>query len=222
MPSLSAETKIRTSRRQVRGRRRNATRRRVLLTGAAALSLALGTALSLATFTGVDLANAAVQQAKALSDLLNARSPGERTQGMLSNTKHKRTVLAERGPDALDIQEPLKNLGEALAQTSPATLTLDARPEVADFAVELPPPSIFSPPGGAVIVPPGGTPGGPSGPPGQPPVNPPPNQPPPNNPPPGPPPALPEPATWMTMILGFAMVGHALRRDLAKAYQPAD
>lgn len=217
MPSLSAEMKIRNARRRGRASRSNAKRRRIILTGAAALSLALGTAFSLATFTGVDLANAAVERARTLSDLLNARSPGERTQGELSNTKHKHAVLAEREPDAADIREPLKNLAEALAPMGPAAVTFDGAPQVPEFAMELPPPpSIFSPPGGVVIPPPGGTPGGPGGPPDQPPINPPPNPPPPN-----PPPPLPEPGTWMMMIVGFAIVGHALRRDLAKARQPA-
>lgn len=214
MPSLSAETKIRTARRRSRAFPAKARRRRrVLLSGAASLLLALGSAFSMATFTGVDLANAAVERAKTLSDLLNARSPGERIQGQLSNTKHKRSVLAEREPEGAGIKEPLKNLAEALAPISPATVDVDAPPQVPEFALEVPPPPIISPPG-VVIPPPGGTPGGPGGPPGQPPDNPPPNQPPPVSPPP-----LPEPGTWMMMILGFTMVGHALRRNAAKPHR---
>ena len=203
MPSLSAKTKSRSARHHARASRANARRRRILLTGAAALTVALGTAFSLATFTGVDLASAAVQRAKTLSDLLNARSPGERVQGQLSNTKHRHAALAEHEPGPGLINEPLKNLTEALAPEGPPSITLDAPPEVPEFALELPPPSFFSPPGGGVITPPGATPGGPGVPPNQPPAN----QPPP----------LPEPGTWMMMILGFATVGHALRRHAGKA-----
>jgi hypothetical protein len=37
------------------------------------------------------------------------------------------------------------------------------------------------------------------------------------NPPPPPPPAVPEPAVWLTMILGFAMVGMGLRKSPAQS-----
>jgi hypothetical protein len=53
------------------------------------------------------------------------------------------------------------------------------------------------PPGGGVAVPPGG--GAPSEPPAQPPVL-------------NPVSPIPEPGTWLTMLIGFAVVGHSLRR----------
>ena len=199
-----------------------ANRRRIALASAAALSIALGTAFSVATFTGVDLASAAVQRAKTFSDLLNARSPGERTEGQLSNTKHRHAILAERDAEPVDIKQPLKNFAEALLPTAPPTVTIDASPQVPEFALQLPPPPVFftppgggiiTPSGGGVVTPPGGgttPPGGPGGPPNQPPLNPPP-------PPTPPPPPLPEPGTWMMMILGFGMVGLALRRDARMA-----
>lgn len=205
----SAEKYIPRNKRDGRAYRARARRRRIVLASAAILSIALGTAFSVASFTGVDLANAAVQRARSFSDLLNARSPGERTEGQLSNTKHRHAVLADRDAEPADIKQPLKNFAEALLPTAPPEVIIDAPPQVPEFALQLPPPPVFfTPPGGGVVTPPGGgtpPPGGPGGPPNQPPENPPP--------PPNPPPALPEPGTWLMMILGFGMVGLALRRN---------
>lgn len=202
-----AEKPITRGKRYGRSSQARSNRRRIALASAAAVSIALGTAFSVATFTGVDLASAAVQRAKTFSDLLNARSPGERTEGQLSNTKHRHAILAERDAEPVDIKQPLKNFAEALLPTAPPAVTIDATPQVPEFALQLPPPPVFfTPPGGGIVTPPGGgttPPGGPGGPPNQPP----------ENPPPPPPPPLPEPGTWMMMILGFGMAGLALRRD---------
>ncbi len=217
MSSFGAKKQIFRGKRDGDAYRGRVKRRRIVLTSVAALSVALGSAFSLATFAGVDLAGAAVQRAKTLSDLLDARSPGERTQGQLSNTKHKHAILAERDAEPADVKQPLKNFAEALLPIAPAAVTIDAPPQIPEFALQLPPPpTFFSPPGGGIVPrgggssPPGGgstPPGGPGGPPNQPPENPPP--------PPNQPPALPEPGTWMMMILGFGMVGLSLRRHAA-------
>lgn len=205
----SAKKYISRGKRDGEAYRARAKRRRIALASAAALSIALGTAFSVASFTGIDLASAAVQRAKTFSDLLNARSPGERTEGQLSNTKHKHVVLAERDAEPADLKQPLKDFAEALLPTAPPAVTIDAPPQVPQFALELPPPAVFfTPPGGGIVTPPGGVstpPGGPGGPPNQPPETPPLQ--------PTPPPALPEPGTWLMMILGFGMVGVALRRN---------
>jgi hypothetical protein len=148
--------------------------------------------------------------------LLDARSPGVRTAGELTKTKHKR-VLAERETAPKGVP---KNLAEVLAAPISELGPLDISPP-SELATILPPSGdvlvppagggvIFPPPGGGVLVPPGGgdtPPGGGDNPPGG------------GDQPPGggdtPPPALPEPGTWMTMILGFGLIGWALRRSRA-------
>lgn len=212
MPSVDTKSSITRGKphgRSYRARVAQQRRRSILFTGAAALSIALGTAVGVASLTGVDLAGAAAVQAQSLADLLKARSPGERMQGQLSNTKHKPLVLAERDA-APEIKSAPKTLAEALAPV-PATVTIEAPPQVPQMALVVPPPPgvVVLPGGGIVPPPPGGTsPPPPGGPPSQPPENPPP---PPNQPPP-----LPEPGTWMSMILGFGVAGWALRRAAAK------
>jgi hypothetical protein len=171
---------------------------------ATALSLvAVGMVSSLASFGGADLAEAAVSGAKSLVDLLDQRSPGARTEAELTKTKHAKEALADREPRVVP-----KNLAEVLAPPVPALVPvdIDAAAPITELASALPPEiilappgGIVTPPGGGVITPPGG--GGHTPPPG-----------PPHTPPPGPPP-LPEPGTWMTMILGFGMVGWLVRRD---------
>ena len=168
---------------------------------------------SLASLGGADLAQAAVNRAKSLVDLLDQRSPGARTEAELTKTKHLREALADRESAVVP-----KNLAEVLAPPVPTLVPVDintAAP-LTELASALPPGIILAPPPmgiitppGGVIIPPGG--GGQTPPPG-PPDTPPPG--PPHTPPPGPPP-LPEPGTWMTMILGFGMVGWLLRRDKA-------
>jgi hypothetical protein len=184
-------------------------RRSLVAVTALSLTVAVGMVSSLASLGGADLAEAAVNRAKSLVDLLDQRSPGARTEGELTKTKHAKEALADREPRIVP-----KNLAEVLAPPVPALVPvdIDAAP-ITELASTLPPGIILvpptggiaTPPGGGVIIPPGGAgktppPGPPSGPP--------------NTPPPGPPP-LPEPGTWMTMILGFGLVGWLLRRDRA-------
>jgi hypothetical protein len=194
-------------------------RRRSLVAGTAlSVAVAGGMMFSLASFGGADLAEAAVSRAKSLVDLLDQRSPGARTEAELTKTKHAKEALADREPRIIP-----KNLAEVLAPPVSALVPvdIDAAAPITVLASALPPgiivappPGVFvTPPGGGVIIPPGG--GGktpPPGPPSGPPNTPPPG--PPDTPPPGPPP-LPEPGTWMTMILGFGVVGWLLRRDRA-------
>jgi len=186
-------------------------RRRSLVAGTAlSVAVAGGMMFSLASFGGADLAEAAVSRAKSLVDLLDQRSPGARTEAELTKTKHAKEALADREPRIVP-----KNLAEVLARPVPALapVDIDAAAPVTELSWALPPgirlgprPSGFiTPPGGGVIIPPGG--GGETPPPGPP-------SGPPHTPPPGPPP-LPEPGTWMTMILGFGLVGWLLRREKA-------
>ncbi len=187
-------------------------RRPVLLAGGAGLALALTSAFSIASFTGVDIAGAAVARAESLADLLSKRSPGTRTEAHLNKTKHKHyRVLAEREAAPLEIptEIPAPLLAAAPITTLPE-FTLPAVPELGTLAQSAPVfPAIFAPiPGGGGILAPGGggtgPGGGPGGPPGQ--------QPPPSGSPTETPPAVPEPATWAMMILGFGTIGLASRR----------
>jgi hypothetical protein len=189
-------------------------RRRSLVAGTAlSLAVAGGMVFSLASIGGADLAQAAVSRAQSLVDLLDQRSPGARTQAELTKTKHLREALADRERAVVP-----KNLAEVLAPPAPALvpIDIDTAAPLTELASALPPGVILAPPpvgilpppGGGVIIPPGGGPTPPPGPPNTPPPGPP------NSPPPGPPP-LPEPGTWMTMILGFGVIGWLIRRDKA-------
>ena len=190
---------------KIRIRRRRRSRRPLIFASGAGVALALTTAFSVATFSGVDIAGAAVARAESIADLLAKRSPGTRTEAHLNKTKHKRfRVLAEREA-APEVPAPL------LAMAPPATLpevALPAIPEFVTLAQSAPAfPAIFAPiPIGGIFAPGGGGTlpgGGPGGPPQQPP-------------PPGPPqtpPAVPEPASWAMMILGFGLIGLTTRRQ---------
>jgi hypothetical protein len=162
---------------------------------------------SLASFGGADLAEAAVSRAKSLIDLLDQRSPGARTEAELTKTKHAKEALADRERAVVP-----KNLAEVLAPPVPALVPvdIDTAAPITELALALPPGIILAPPTGGIVTPPGGgviTPPGGGG-------HTPPPPGPPHTPPPGPPP-LPEPGTWMTMILGFGVVGWLLRREKA-------
>ena len=200
--------------REFRARRERKRRRSVLLaTGAAAAAL-IGFEFSVASFGGMSIAEAATNQTKSLLDLLDERSPGERTAGEL--TKTKSALADEERPTIVP-----KNLAEVLAPPALEVASADiGTPPAALPTVPPSPPGAFllpppgggvggnPPPGGGVIVPPGGGGNPPPGPPNQPPG--PPDQPPG---PPDQPPPLPEPGTWMTMILGFGIVGWKMRRN---------
>ena len=197
---LHEESLIRHMRRK-RRRMLERRRRRRLLTGAAAIGLAVASALAVASFTGADLGGAATARAQSLIDLLDKRSPGRRTQGELTKTKVRHVLLATRLAAVPAPRLPAA-LEQVLAAPPAALLPVDVgTPQLEMAAAPLLPPGIFaSPPGGGggVIGPPGG--GGPGSPPGQPPLT------------PVPPPAVPEPGTWLTMLVGFGLMGCLLRR----------
>src|SRR5438105_51565 len=195
-----------TNRRQIAGARsmrrvRARRRRRLLGAGGAVLTLALGTTFSVASFSGVDFAAAAVERAKSFMDIMNGRSPGERVAGVLTKTKHRHfRVLAERPIPEIPLQVPA-SLVDVIAPPEESLIPVAIE---SPQAVELlSPPK--TPPGVIFVPPPGGVPCCSVGP-GPPP--PPPGSPPP---PPPPPPAVPEPGTWLTMVLGFGATGWLLR-----------
>jgi len=166
-----------------------------------------------------DLAGAAVTQAKSLSDLLDGRSPGERTAAQLTKTKHKRSPASalfsriappdrgETAPPAAGGGEDLNEASQLLAGAPPIAVA----PPIAEVA--------FNPPTLAAII--GGSgPGNASAPPsvgGAPPSGGGPASFPASEPhePLTPVSAVPEPGTWATMLLGFGLLGWRLRRRAA-------
>ena len=211
-PNIAAAIRrSQAARRAMRAQRRRA--------GIVVAALCLGTAvpvsLTFADSGGSDMLEAAVSKAQGLVDMLNQRSPGQRIAAQLTKTKHKQMALAKvraPGPAAPDAHELAKILlGQPVLPVALAAAPIPP--------VDLVPPTleaIVAPsPGNAIIIPPSGGGGGgviPGG--GGPPAT---------NPTPQPhepvvPPPVPEPATWMTMLLGFALIGWSIRR--CKAAQP--
>ena len=183
----SAIRRLRWKRRRVVQRRR---RTRRLMIGGAAIASALSTALVVASFTGTDLAGAAVTRARDVMDLIDQRSPGARTEAQL--TKMRRMAMAPP-EDFPPVRVPV-NLAEVIAPP-PAYVPVDVQAKAPELLFMTPPP-----PGAIFMTPPGG---GGGSPPGSPPllVT----------------PAVPEPGTWMTMLLGFGFIGWSMRRQRAVA-----
>ena len=162
-----------------------------------------------------------------LAQLL-ARSPGVRVGGIALKAKKRRrtSAFAESAParSAVPAGEKLPPVASVLSAGpvgevvpgTPSAFPADFFPPLASAGGGAPgssgaiPPTIFPPgpfPGGGgplIVIPPGGgSPGGGGGIPGGG-----------GNPDlPAPPPPVPEPATWLMMILGFGMVGSRLRHS---------
>ena len=143
-----------------------------------------------------------------VADMLLGRSPGERVAGALANLKHKRQVAPhERALPKIRKSVPLSPLA---AIVGPANVPLPPvaaapSPETPLFnvvttpppAAEAPPPTSFPampspPPGGGLIIPPVIT-----------------EVVPPSPPPPRP--SVPEPASWVMMLVGFTFIGRICR-----------
>jgi hypothetical protein len=212
--------------------------RRAIGIGAAIVALALAAALSISSFwrpgggggqsngvqsalnagaNGVSRALGAVQS---VADMLAGRSPGERAEGTLANLKHRRlAALHQRALPKVRRPGPVSPLA-GIVGAAPVPPAQELPPPEAPLynvvaggpgapVAALPPgagpvvfPAIPPPPGGGggVIIPP-------------PAITPPVTSPvtPPIVIPPPPSGAVPEPSTWAMMILGFAMIGRALR-----------
>jgi hypothetical protein len=171
----------------------------LLVASGLGLAVALTSALSVASFSGIDVADAAISKGKSFLELMSQRSPGERKEAHLIKTKHRHfRVLAERIAPEIPPPALYKPLVDVFA---PPPVMFSGLPNVPIFSSESPmfPPAIFKGPPGAFVSPCcGGGGGGGGGPPAQP--------------PPPPIPAVPEPGTWSTMILGFGLSGWVLRR----------
>ena len=191
---------LRRKRRSIVHRRR---RLRMLLAASGAIAFALGTAMTVASFTGANLADAAAARAQSFMELMGKRSPGERTAAQLTKTKTVHKLLSER--DAPEVTGVPANLAEVIAPPLPDIVPVDlGPPQLALLGMPtLPGGILMPPPSGGPKVPPGGGGGCCGGPPTETPPTPP-NVP--------PPPALPEPGTWAMMLMGFGAMGVAMRR----------
>ena len=191
----------------MRGKRRRIVqrRRRQAAAGVGALALALSAAVGVAGLTGTDLADAAASRARSFIDLMDQRSPGARTAAQLTKTKARHEVLAEREA-APSLPENLAHILAPVPSLVPVDLGPPAIPELTLLTAPTPP-LFFAPlPGGGVSGccaggGGGGSRGGGGG--GTDTVPEVPNVPPP----------VPEPSTWMSMLLGFGLMGWLLRRN---------
>lgn len=168
-----------------------------------ALALTGGGLWTIGAVTGNDMVEAAVTKAQSIADLIAHRSPGARTEGQLTKTKHAR-VLAKQ--HIAPTMHALPATAVKLPQTAqvfegtplvPASVDLEKPVPLAELAA--PPPTL-----GGIIVPGSGSPPG-----GSPPATfpgPEPKQ------PITPPSAVPEPDTWALMLLGFGLVGWRVRQ----------
>lgn len=159
--------------------------------------------------------------------ILSARSPGERADGAMFNTKPpKQRQLASLPHKPLIPGERMLSTVRERAPDGWAPPTIDLPSPQFGFVPDLPvattPSSLAPVPSGnpGIVNPPPIFPGGPSGPntptvpvpePGATPT------PTPTPTPVTPVPAVPEPATWATMLVGFMVIGVALRRRGARA-----
>ena len=144
---------------------------------------------------------------QSVADMLLGRSPGERADGALANLKHKRRIAPhERALPKIRKSVPLSPLAAIVGPSELPLPPVAAAPvpgtplfnvvTTPPPAAESPPPTSFPgmpspPPGGGLIIPPVITQVVPPSPP--------------------PPPPVPEPASWMMMLVGFAFIGRLCR-----------
>jgi hypothetical protein len=182
-------------------------RRSAAIAALLAVSLAGAGTWSICALTGADMVQAAVTQARSLADLLGQRSPGERTVALLTKTRHAKPLALQHHIAAPAVKkQPV--LAPKVNMTDIGRL-LEAPPPP-EFGRPLAPVALLTPPSvGEIVVPPSGSPPPGGSPPGG-------GPPPVSNPTPPPniivPSAVPEPGTWATMLLGFALVGWRVRR----------
>lgn len=193
----------------------------------ALITMAICAALAVALFSGSSssknsntagkliaaIDNAADSARSTVSSLLSQRSPGERAGGVLASLKVKRTELRHQRAlpkvvrrRAVPPTPDKPNSDSAFFQvlTEPPVVTVANSTPVGGIVPNPGGDEIFTPP---VIGPPSGPPVlPPLGPPSGPPINPPPTL-----------PAVPEPSTWLLMLFGFGVIGHALRRGNPRA-----
>lgn len=188
---------------------RSRRRRKAALAALFAVPLAGAGTWSIGALTGNDMVEAAVSGTKSLADLLGQRSPGERTEAQITKSKHATAIPRRRLAEAPHkVKQPaaepklsMVDIARLLEAPPPPPLAAPALvgTPIAPLAMAVPP-SL----GGIVIPPTGGSPPG-----GSPPASFPTPQ---RNLPVTIPSAVPEPGTWATMMLGFALIGWRVRR----------
>lgn len=175
------------------------------------LMIAIATAMPIPSLGGASIAVAAIQRAKSFVELMHQRSPGKRLVGHLVKTKHKKLAAHERAlPKIRRLPPKLAAMPSFPAVLPAALVDLVAPPipmEMASLegipvgpfeAGPIGPPGFFLPPPGGFILPPTQTPTSP---------------PPPVITPPIVPEAVPEPGSWILILLGFGLTGWSLRRS---------
>lgn len=186
-------------------------RRRIIVSVAAVLAISVGAPVTYAVLSGSAEAIPGAAAVSAFVNELASRSPGARTQADLIKTKRRLTsemlssaVLPKDNPILAQAPAGLIDFVSPVAPITEDILPVLAGPLFASEAIPL----IGSPPGGPGAIPPGGggvvTPPGTDTPPGPPSVSP-----------------VPEPSTWATMLLGFLLVGWAIRRRPMRKELPA-
>jgi len=178
-----------------------------VLVACAGAALGIPLAWSIAADPATDMVAAAVSQAQDLADLLSQRSPGARTAGELTKTKHVRASARLRTPPKA--AAPAGHAAPPPAGT-PTQLASVVRSPLAPVGLTMPggsspfapPPSLgtilASTPGNQTFTPPGDGGGPVSFPTAQPREV--------------VPSAVPEPGTWAMMLTGFGLIGWRLRR----------
>jgi hypothetical protein len=192
---------------------------RVLIAGTACLAAMASAPLAVTTLGEHGVAVPGLSSAQKLMALIDARSPGERQKGELTKTKNKQLAETKReralGKVFPPKPSPVEQLAQVIAPTPPAPV--EAVPPVAPLAPATVA-DVFSPSrlfasaplvvGSAIVG--GGGGGGSGGGGGGVPSGPPTSVVPP------PPIAVvtspvPEPGTWLMMLLGFGVVGASFR-----------
>nr|WP_314445819.1 PEPxxWA-CTERM sorting domain-containing protein [uncultured Sphingomonas sp.] len=177
--------------------------------GAACLAVLASAPLAISALGAQEIELAGVTAARNVMALLDGRSPGERAKGALTQSKVRLSQTDKPRARALGKvfppkPSPMEQLSRVVVASPPPVAPLEVvsvDPPVVPGPVV--PASLSSVPltVGSVIV--GGSV-----------LPPPPNIPPP---PGGVPGAVPEPGTWLMMLLGFGMVGSAMSRRKARA-----
>lgn len=207
----SLERAIRRSR-DARAAIRRRRRASAALAALIATTLAGSGLWTLGALTGSDMVEAAVAKAQSLADLMGARSPGARSGGELTKTKHARALARTRSAPRPNIQGAAAPKIE-MSQVAPLLQAPVLLPAAVDLQLPQPVPELgVAPPTLSAIVLPGSGPGSsPGG--GSPPATFPGSEP---KQPVLVPSAVPEPGTWATMLLGFGLIGWQLRRRVGK------
>jgi hypothetical protein len=201
--------------------------RRPRRAAAAVIGVAAAAALSVATVSNPWLAHKVgegisdtLHGVQSVAAMLAERSPRARPDGALVNLKHKKAVLHERAlPKIRGPIAPQPTPFEALAGPPPIALPPPAPLFATVAGTPTPIPPVGGGPGGPPVLSDIPLPGGGGGGGG---FTPPPittaEVPPPITPTT---PAVPEPASWSIMLLGFALVGFALKRQRLAGLKPA-